>query len=44
MLPAMGRWYPYSEIEFKEAEKPTDNEIEQARRDFVRWRLSLGGR
>ena len=35
---------PYSEIEFKEAEKPADNEVEQARRDFVRWRLSLGGR
>jgi DNA adenine methylase len=35
---------PYSEIEFKEAEKPADKEIEQARRDFVRWRLSLGGR
>jgi DNA adenine methylase len=27
---------PYSEIEFRDAEK--------ARRDFVRWRLSLGGR
>jgi DNA adenine methylase len=35
---------PYSEIEFEEAKKPADNEIEQARRDFVRWRQSLGGR
>jgi DNA adenine methylase len=35
---------PYSEIEFNNAEEPTTDEIEQARRDFVRWRLSLGGR
>lgn len=35
---------PYSEIEFHEAAAPSDDEIEQARRDFVRWRLSLGGR
>jgi DNA adenine methylase len=35
---------PYSEVEFQEAERPAQDEIEQARRDFVRWRLSLGGR
>lgn len=35
---------PYSEIEFDLASEPDDDEIEQARRDFVRWRLSLGGR
>ena len=35
---------PYSEIEFEESEKDVRDEIEQARRDFVRWRLSLGGR
>jgi DNA adenine methylase len=35
---------PYSEIEFDHAEEPTTDEIEQARRDFVRLRLSLGGR
>src|SRR5579871_920291 len=35
---------PYSELEFAHAEEPTTDEIEQARRDFVRWRLSLGGR
>lgn len=36
---------PYSEIEFiKNAENEVQDEIEQARRDFVRWRLSLGGR
>src|SRR5262249_51173852 len=35
---------PYSEIEFNDAERPADNDIERARRDFVRWRLSLGGR
>jgi DNA adenine methylase len=35
---------PYSEIEFADAEEATTDEIEQARRDFVRWRLSLGGR
>jgi len=35
---------PYSEIEFRRAPEPCDDEIEMARRDFVRWRLSLGGR
>jgi len=35
---------PYSEVEFCEASEPDADEIEQARRDFVRWRLSLGGR
>ena len=35
---------PYSENEFNEEEEPTDDEIELARRDFVRWRLSIGGR
>jgi DNA adenine methylase len=35
---------PYSEVEFCESEQPAADEIEQARRDFVRWRLSLGGR
>ena len=35
---------PYSEVEFQDAAEPASDEIEQARRDFVRWRLSLGGR
>jgi DNA adenine methylase len=35
---------PYSEVEFHEAQKAAESEIEQARRDFVRWRMSLGGR
>lgn len=35
---------PYSEREFEAAGQPADDEIEQARRDFVRWRMSLGGR
>ena len=35
---------PYSEIEFQNAADTVADEIEQARRDFVRWRLSLGGR
>ena len=35
---------PYSEVEFDLAAEPSDDEIEQARRDFVRWRLSVGGR
>lgn len=35
---------PYSESEFNDAASPSDDEIEQARRDFVRWRMSLGGR
>jgi DNA adenine methylase len=34
----------YSEVEFNKAKEPANNEIEQARRDFVRWRMSLGGR
>lgn len=34
---------PYSEVEFED-ESATDDEIEQARRDFVRWRQSIGGR
>src|SRR3954453_21414764 len=35
---------PYSEVEFKRSSERTDDEIELARRDFVRWRLSIGGR
>jgi DNA adenine methylase len=35
---------PYSELEFLNATDEIADEIEQARRDFVRWRLSLGGR
>jgi DNA adenine methylase len=35
---------PYSEVEFRDSAEPHADEIEQARRDFVRWRLSLGGR
>lgn len=35
---------PYSELEFESATEPVDDEVEQARRDFVRWRMSLGGR
>lgn len=35
---------PYSEIEFNNAGQEVEDEIEQARRDFVMWRLSLGGR
>ncbi len=35
---------PYSEIEFEQAADTTNDQIEQARRDYVRWRLSLGGR
>jgi len=36
---------PYSEVEFDQAVEPAGgDEIEQARRDFVRWRLSVGGR
>ncbi|MHA2279342.1 MAG: DNA adenine methylase [Promethearchaeota archaeon] len=34
---------PYSEVEFAAAGSGGD-EIEQARRDFVRWRQSIGGR
>jgi len=35
---------PYSEIEWEKAAEPAEDEIEQARRDFVRWRMSIGGR
>lgn len=35
---------PYSELEFRGSNDTDGDEIEQARRDFVRWRLSLGGR
>lgn len=37
---------PYSEVEFEAALLPSEShdEIEQARRDFVQWRMSLGGR
>jgi DNA adenine methylase len=35
---------PYSEVEFREADQAAGDDVEQARRDFVRWRLSLGGR
>ncbi len=35
---------PYSESEFDGAVGAVTDEIEQARRDFVRWRQSLGGR
>jgi DNA adenine methylase len=35
---------PYSEVEFRSAVEPSNDEVEQARRDFVRWRQSLGGR
>lgn len=38
---------PYSEVEFQRAtgtNASTDDLIERARLDFVRWRLSLGGR
>ena len=37
---------PYSEVEFRLCEEPLDHkdELEQTRRDFVRWRQSIGGR
>jgi DNA adenine methylase len=35
---------PYSEVEFNGSSQDSDSEIEKARRDFVRWRQSLGGR
>jgi DNA adenine methylase len=35
---------PYSEAEFNSALEPDADEIGQVRRDFVRWRLSIGGR
>ena len=34
----------YSEVEFMAAADPTNDEIEAVRRDFVRWRQSIGGR
>lgn len=35
---------PYSEIEFRNARQEAADEIEQARRDYVLWRQSIGGR
>lgn len=35
---------PYCEAEFEAAAEPAIDEIEAARRDYVRWRQSLGGR
>ena len=35
---------PYSEVEFRDSGESAGDEIEQARRDFVRWRMSFGGR
>lgn len=35
---------PYSEVEFLDAVHPGGDELERARRDFVRWRQSIGGR
>lgn len=35
---------PYSEVEFAGDLPATTDETELARRDFVRWRMSLGGR
>lgn len=35
---------PYSELEFDQTNESTTDEIELARRDFVRWRQSIGGR
>ena len=35
---------PYSEVEFRDSDEPAGDVIEQARRDFVRWRQSFGGR
>jgi DNA adenine methylase len=35
---------PYSQAEFDQASRPAGDEIEQARRDFVRLRMSIGGR
>jgi DNA adenine methylase len=35
---------PYSEREFLDSANEATDDVEQARRDFVRWRLSLGGR
>jgi DNA adenine methylase len=33
----------YSAVEFEYAAEPSDDWVEQARRDFVRWRMSFGG-
>jgi len=35
---------PYSEVEFALCQETVDDELEQTRRDFVRWRQSIGGR
>ena len=35
---------PYSELEFNNATTAHGDEIEQARRDYIRWRLSFGGK
>ncbi|MDB4634527.1 DNA adenine methylase [Rubripirellula sp.] len=37
---------PYSESEFERCATydPSDSEVEKARKDFVRWRMSIGGR
>ena len=35
---------PYSEVEFRPCKDPAEDELEQTRRDFVRWRQSIGGR
>lgn len=35
---------PYSEVEFLLCREPSEDELEQTRRDFVRWRQSMGGR
>jgi DNA adenine methylase len=35
---------PYSEIEFRDSGEVASDEIEQARRDFVMWRMSFGGK
>ena len=35
---------PYSEVEFNSARQEAPDDVERARRDFVRWRQSIGGR
>jgi DNA adenine methylase len=35
---------PYSEVEFEVCQEPSDDVVEQARRDYVRLRQSIGGR
>ena len=35
---------PYSEVEFEDAVEQSYDPVEQARRDFVRWCQSIGGR